>query len=197
MSDSVVSGVGRSGFAAPVADAQACFRAVLGAMAHPGRPHEVTAALAPPAPLEIAAASVLLALVDADTSLWLDPDAAAARPWLAFHCGATLVEELPRAGFVLACSLPDLAALACGTDEAPEGGATLILQVPSLQRGASYRLAGPGLRDDGRLVASGLGPGFPGAWQANHARFPRGFDLLLCAGRSVAALPRGVRVEPA
>jgi len=74
------------GFADPVTSAQACFRAVLDAMAHPGRiktAPEVTA----PAPLCAALGAVLLTLVDPETPLWLDPEAAAARAWIGFHTG--------------------------------------------------------------------------------------------------------------
>ncbi len=38
--------------------------------------------------LDRATAAVLLTLVDADTTLWLDGAAGAAREWVAFHCGA-------------------------------------------------------------------------------------------------------------
>ena len=61
---------------------------VLDAMARPGQVHEVGKAIDPPAPLCAAAASVLLTLVDNETPLWLDPAAAEARSWIAFHTGA-------------------------------------------------------------------------------------------------------------
>ena len=80
------------GFADPVEEAQATFRAVLDAMARPGTLHRAGERLAPPVPLDQAAAAVLLTLVDNETPLWLDAAAAAARDWLAFHCGATVVE---------------------------------------------------------------------------------------------------------
>ncbi|HZF78124.1 MAG TPA: phosphonate C-P lyase system protein PhnH [Acetobacteraceae bacterium] len=46
-----------------------------------------------------------------------------------------------------------------------------------------------------RLLVGGLPPGFVAAWGANRARFPRGIDVILCAGDRVAALPRTVRIE--
>ena len=42
-----------------------------------------------------------------------------------------------------------------------------------------------------------LPAGFAAAWAANHAKFPRGIDLILCAGTEIAALPRSVRITSA
>jgi alpha-D-ribose 1-methylphosphonate 5-triphosphate synthase subunit PhnH len=178
------------GFADPVVGAQACFRAVLDAMARPGRIHAVTGVTAP-APLCDAAAAVLLTLVDHETPLSLDPDAAAARAWIAFHTGASF----DGAAFVLALSLPDLATLPNGTDEMPETSATVILQVSALGSGQRYILEGPGLRYPTELCVDGLSANFVPIWQLNHALFPRGVDLILCAGRNLTALPRSVTVS--
>ncbi len=78
------------GFADAGAQSQRCFRAVLDAMAHPGRIVAVTGPT-PPAPLHAATGAVLLTLLDADTPTWLDGACAPAESWLAFHCGALLV----------------------------------------------------------------------------------------------------------
>lgn len=183
------------GFADPVQEAQSTFRAVLDAMARPGTLHQAGVHLTPPPPLDPATAAVLLTLVDNETPLWLDAAAAMARDWLAFHCGAVVVAELSSAAFAVALSLPDLAALSAGSHEAPEESATLILQLPALGAGTRYRLNGPGLRAPASLAASGLPPGFVAAWQRNHALYPRGTDIILCAGTTLAALPRSVSIE--
>jgi alpha-D-ribose 1-methylphosphonate 5-triphosphate synthase subunit PhnH len=192
MSDETLS----AGFADPVGDAQSCFRAVLDAMAHPGRVHQVLG-VAAPAPLCNAAGAVLLTLVDHETRLWLDPALQAARGWLAFHTGAPAEPALDRATFAVAASLPDLAALPAGIDEIPEASATLILQVRSLSSGARFELSGPGLRAPASLAVDGLPAGFAALWAENHALFPRGVDLILCAGNHLAALPRSVTVQQA
>ena len=57
------------GFADPVGAAQTTFRAVLGAMAEPGRILDVAVDLTPPRPLGRAAAAVVLSLLDDDTPL--------------------------------------------------------------------------------------------------------------------------------
>jgi alpha-D-ribose 1-methylphosphonate 5-triphosphate synthase subunit PhnH len=92
---------------------------------------------------------------------------------------------------------PGSSAFHLGTDEAPEASATLILQIASLTTGRRYRLEGPGLRQPAILIADGLPPDFAAIWQRNHALFPCGIDLILCAGNRLAALPRSVSVQEA
>jgi alpha-D-ribose 1-methylphosphonate 5-triphosphate synthase subunit PhnH len=192
-----MSGIALPGFAEPVAGAQACFRAVLDAMARPGQVRAACVGLTPPAPLVPASAAVLLTLVDHDTPLWLDTAAGGAREWIAFHCGAAIVADASSCSFALGLSLPDLAGLPAGSHEAPETAATLILQVRSLAIGQRFRLEGPGLRDPAVLAVDGLPSGFAEIWQRNHALFPRGVDVVLCAGSQLAALPRSVTVQEA
>ncbi len=184
----------RPGFADPATDSQSCFRAMLDAMSRPGTVHQAGAGLLPPAPLDPATAAALLTLVDADTPLWLDPAAGAAWDWLAFHCGAH-AGALGSATFACALAMPPLAGLNAGSDLAPEDSATLILQVPALGRGRAYRLSGPGLREPATLQVEGLPAGFPAQWQANHALYPRGVDLVLTAGDRLCALPRTTWLE--
>jgi alpha-D-ribose 1-methylphosphonate 5-triphosphate synthase subunit PhnH len=183
------------GFADPVAGAQSCFRAVLDAMARPGQIREAGIALTPPAPLAPATAAVLLTLLDYDTPLWLDQAAAPSRAWIGFHCGAPIVPMIEACSFALALSLPEFSTLPAGSHEAPENAATLILQVNAFGRGRTYRLAGPGLRTPALLSVDGLPAGFASAWQDNHALFPRGVDIILCAGTSLTALPRSVALQ--
>jgi alpha-D-ribose 1-methylphosphonate 5-triphosphate synthase subunit PhnH len=183
------------GFADPVTEAQATFRAVLDAMARPGTIHRAGQHLAAPAPFDGATAAVLLTLVDHETPLWLDAEAAPARDWLAFHCGAVLVPEPDTACFAVALSLPDLARFSAGSHEAPEGSATVVLQVPALASGTRYRLSGPGLREPEELSVTGLPPWFITQWQQNRTLFPRGLDVILCAGTMLTALPRSVSIE--
>ena len=108
------------GFADPVGEAQATFRAVLDAMARPGRLHRVGERLTAPAPLDPATAAVLLTLVDHETPLWLDAAAAAARDWMAFHCGAMIDRRAARGGLRRGAVAARSDALSAGTHEAPE-----------------------------------------------------------------------------
>lgn len=182
------------GFAEPVAAAQACFRAVLDAMSRPGHVMRAGAGLTAPGPLESSTAAVLLTLCDAETPLWLDPAAASARDWVTFHCGSPIV-GCEAASIAVGLRWSGLDGLSAGTDEAPETGATLILQVAGFGRGVGFRLAGPGLRASAVIQVDGLPAEFVAAWAANHALFPRGVDLILCAGDTLAALPRTTSVE--
>jgi alpha-D-ribose 1-methylphosphonate 5-triphosphate synthase subunit PhnH len=183
------------GFADPVASAQACFRATLDALARPGSVHGAGAGLTPPDPLDPATAAVLLTLADAETPLWLGPGCEAARDWLAFHCGVAFALDIGAATFAVALSLPDLATMNAGTDEGPEESATLVLQVRGFGTGQALMLAGPGLAAPARLLVDGLPANFPALWAANHALFPRGVDIILCAGTSLAALPRSLAIR--
>lgn len=181
-----------AGFADPVLDAQRCFRAVLEAMSRPGRVQRVPALPEVPPGLSPAAAAVLLTLADADTPLRLAVGEAAAA-WVRFHCGARLVPAA-EAAFVLDPAAP-LASLPAGSEEEPERGATLLLEVAGLAEGSGWRLTGPGIRDAHRLRVDGAPPGFLRDWSANRTRFPRGVDVILCAGDRIAALPRTVCIE--
>jgi alpha-D-ribose 1-methylphosphonate 5-triphosphate synthase subunit PhnH len=154
----------------------------------------VGAALRPPVPLDAATAAMLLTLIDHDAPLWLAADCAPARDWIAFHCGAAFTPDPGRAAFAVATALPDLSLFPAGSDDSPEDSATLIVQVRGFGFGQTLRLQGPGLRTPETLAVVGLPHDFPAIWARNHAQFPRGVDLLLCAGTTLAALPRSVSV---
>ena len=156
--------------------------------------HVVGAALTPPAPLSRALAGVLLALADGETLLHLADGFGDAREWIGFHCGSGF-GPAGEADFVVASAMPDLAGLRLGTDDMPETGATLILQVKALGEGVEFMLSGPGIKETQGFAVDGLPDGFVAAWAANHALYPLGVDLILCAGDRVACFPRSLTVE--
>lgn len=180
------------GFADPVHDAQAAFRALLEATARPGTVVSFPQPDAPPT-LPPAAAAIALALCDGDTPLWLDSRLAnpPVREWLRFHAASPIVADPGVAAFAFAGG--DEApsdALATGTDEAPERSATLVLMVEAFGTGCALRLAGPGIAGETVLRVAGLPNGFA-AWRArNLALYPRGVDVVLVSGTEAAALPR-------
>jgi len=71
----------------------------------------------------------------------------------------------------------------------------VLIQVETLTSGRGRRLTGPGIKTEARLEARGLPAAFWGSLRDNHALFPRGVDVLLTAGRQLAALPRTTAVE--
>jgi alpha-D-ribose 1-methylphosphonate 5-triphosphate synthase subunit PhnH len=189
-----------AGLADPTLDSQRIFRSLLEVMAHPGRIVDVAVELQAPSPLHPAAAAACLTMLDFDTPLWLDE--AAARPdaveWLRFHSGAPIVSRPQAARFALIADpqgMPSPDTFDSGTAEYPERSATLIVQVQGLLGGTGRRLRGPGIADEARLEVLGVPDAFWTWMAANHALFPCGIDVVLSAGRVIAALPRTTEVE--
>lgn len=192
------------GFANPTLGAQSSFRAVLHALAHPGAIVVLPDAPEAPAPLNPAAAALALALCDADTPLWQDGGGGVAE-WLRFHTGAP-ASVSHEARFLIATGVPPaLAGLALGSDESPQDGATLFLQVEAIAAGtgpamaghARLRLSGPGIESTTDLRITGLPAGMVAQRAALAVLFPRGLDIVLCAGSCIAALPRTTQVQEA
>lgn len=187
------------GFSDPVAGAQAVFRTVLDAMAHPGRIHEIGADNGVPDGLSPAMTAILLTLIDVDAPLWLPPGVSTGTArFLRFHCGSRIVEQPDQAAFVAVPAghaAPLLRQCRQGDPAYPDRSATLILEVESFEGGSALRLTGPGIRHEAHLAARGLPGDFPAQWQANHQRFPLGVDALLTQGRLICGLPRTCRME--
>lgn len=186
------------GFADPVLDAQAAFRALLDAMARPGRITSLPEFPEPPAGLAPAAAAVALALCDGDTPVWLDQAAQPAAAWLRFHAGCRIVADPAEAAFVFAMrEAPAMATLDAGLDQYPDRAATLVLAVAGFGTGAALRLAGPGIPGATSVQVAGLPEKFLAERAANHAQFPRGVDCILVAGQHALCLPRTTKLETA
>lgn len=141
-------------------------------------------------------------------------DSPGTRAWLRFHTGVRPLAVGEPAAFTVARA-EDLSpaawqAIDLGTDEAPQRGGTLIVEVPLLhalatapdpaRAGASagsaavLSLRGPGIADVHHLAVGGL----PGAFWAHRQQlrplYPRGFELVLVCGRHLAAIPRATRL---
>jgi alpha-D-ribose 1-methylphosphonate 5-triphosphate synthase subunit PhnH len=195
------------GFSDPVLASQAVFRTVMEAMARPGSIAEVDVAMAPPAPLGIAAAALALALLDFETPFWLDPTLAAAPEidgWLKFHTGAPRSADAESAAFAFIAepgAMPGFDAFCLGSIEYPDRSTTLVLEVGALTAQAAmterdaFHLSGPGIKGSRSLAASPLPADFAERMATNHALFPRGVDVVLTCGRRLAALPRSVQLS--
>ena len=188
------------GFAEPVLDAQAAFRATLDAMSRPGRIEELALRLDPPAGVDAATAACCLTLLDGDTPVWVAPHAAADRvaAWSAFHTGAPLAASAADAAFAIVLDASALSALDgfdWGTDEEPQRGATLVVQVPTIAGQGGWTLSGPGIATHTALRVDGLPASFLAERRAMASAFPRGLDILFTSGTRLAALPRTTILE--
>ncbi|MGA0539792.1 phosphonate C-P lyase system protein PhnH [Neotabrizicola sp. VNH66] len=179
------------GFAEPAVQSAQAFRAIMEAMARPGRIFPVTGA-EPPAPLSVAAGVMLLTLTDPTTPLHLAgaADCPAVRGWVAFHTGAPLVSA-EEARFALGtwAALQPVTHFRIGEPSYPDRAATLIVEMDRLEAEGAV-LTGPGIA---RKAALSLPE--TAAFRANRALYPLGFDTILTCGTRLAALPRSTRVE--
>jgi alpha-D-ribose 1-methylphosphonate 5-triphosphate synthase subunit PhnH len=177
------------GFADLPVDASHAFRAVMTAMARPGKIVSLCGAQ-PPAPLSIAAGVVILTLCDPETPLYLGAshDTPQVRDWITFHTGAPFAAA-KNAMFALGAwtdlPLPDFP---IGTAEYPDRSTTLIVESLTLANdGAALR--GPGIKDEAALSLPETQ-----TFQANTALFPLGLDFIFTCNDRLAALPRTTRV---
>lgn len=189
-----------------VAGSQAIFRAVLDAMARPGRLGRLPVAdarcpVAGCAPL----AALLLTLLDHEVTFAVVP--AAGDHALADRLSDYLTvvtgsrpAPLDRADYVVALGglAPGcLERLKRGTLTYPDASATLLILVPSLTagRGLPAALAGPGVPSETVVQLAGLTPADLVALAEVNAEFPLGVDVVLVdAAGAVVGLPRSTRV---
>ncbi|TCO73039.1 phosphonate C-P lyase system protein PhnH [Rhodovulum euryhalinum] len=179
------------GFTDTPREAAIAFRAMLEAMARPGRIFDIAGAT-PPMPLSIAAGTALLVLADGTTPVHLAGahDAPGVRDWITFHTGAPLAARGEAALAVgdWAGLLP-LDAYRIGVPEYPDRSATLIVEMAALTSSGA-RLTGPGIETEHRLSLPEIA-----AFRTNRALFPLGIDFFFTADARIAALPRTTHVE--
>lgn len=192
-----MSAVPAPGLPDRVHDAQRSFRAALQALARPGR---VQCAGSPIAGLSLgpAMAWLLLTLADDDTPVWWQQEGQALSRWLRFHTGAPVAQQPEQAAFAGVTDvgrMPPLDAFGAGSAAAPELSTTLLVEVATLQDGPRVQGHGPGIETAVDLRIGGLPAGFWSQWNANHARFPLGVDILFTCGDQVLGLPRTSRVR--
>jgi len=87
-------------------------------------------------------------------------------------------------------NLPPLFEPSLGTLESPELGATILLTVAALGKGAAWQLCGPGIAATQALAIAGLDPAWLAHRQVWNDGFPLGVDLILMDANSFVALPR-------
>lgn len=193
-----------AGFSRPVFESQSTFRAVLQAMANPGRTVPVPVTAQGPQGWSGSMAALVLTLCDMDTSIWLDPTAASpeALRFVRFHCGSPQASAPHEAAFAVVLEpkdMPALRAFTPGTAEFPERSSTVLLWSANLgQAGSGARasnIQGPGIDGRGELPLHWLPEGFVEQWRANAGLFPCGVDVILVGPEAVVGLPRTVTME--
>jgi len=180
-----------------VHDSQQAFRAVLDALARPGQVRHIGPALAG-MDLGGALARLLLSLSDDETPVWWQCADADLQQWLRFHTGAPLAEWPDAASFSVlqdSARMPSLADFAAGTAASPEFSCTVFIELPELAGGPTLEWIGPGIQSVQRVGLQGLPADFWAQWQANHAAFPQGVDIIFTCGENALGLPRTTRVR--
>ena len=180
-----------------VHESQQAFREVLNALARPGQVHRIGSAL-PGVALGGAMARLLLSLCDDETPVWWQLPDAGLQHWLRFHTGATVPAQAGAACFAVFTDVGQglsLADFCCGTAESPEFSATLLIELPGLAGGPALAWRGPGIQQVQTVALPGLPDDFWAQWQANHAAFPQGVDIIFTCGEQALGLPRTTRVR--
>jgi alpha-D-ribose 1-methylphosphonate 5-triphosphate synthase subunit PhnH len=196
------------GFNDPVSDSQRIFRGALQALSHPGEIVELTPEAAIPDQAQPSAAVLLLALLDADSRLWLSPTIATsdAAHWIVFHTNCKLVDHPALADFAWAQSLDEMPALSCfnqGTDEYPELSTTCLLNVAGLEKESNTEpvitLQGPGILGINQLCFKAMKrpdlESLLSQCQTNYLQFPKGVDIFLCGVNQIVGLPRTTKLS--
>lgn len=100
--------------------------------------------------------------------------------------------------FFATSSLTGLSGIPTGSREAPEEGATVVIEIDAISEECGslcVEATGAGLLAARRVFFSGLNKGVITDHMALRESYPCGVDLLLCAGKKVLALPRHLRLE--
>ncbi|MBO6862593.1 MAG: phosphonate C-P lyase system protein PhnH [Alphaproteobacteria bacterium] len=188
------------GFSNPVHDSANAFRAILDAMARPGRIVDLPALPEPPKGFDAAAAVLALSLLDDDTPVWIDPGLrnAALDAYLRFHAGCPIVERTDRCrfAFVAVEAFAELVEdLPIGDPDYPDRSATAIVLCDGLTGGVRRALRGPGIQDVAHLAPKGMtGEGWESLTR-NQVLFPLGIDTIFVSKGQIAALPRSIRIS--
>lgn len=187
------------GFVNPVHDAQNTFRALLAAIAQPGKVFEISVTNHTEIiHVKPAYAAACLTLLDLETQVWLQSGFSKEfKAWLLFHAGCNFVSTPNFANFALIHdleALPELSNFCLGTDEQPEASTTLLIPVASWEGGQSVELIGPGILGN-RRISPKLPSHFWDCWKANHQAYPQGVDVFLFTDDRVMGLPRTVSVR--
>lgn len=193
------------GFQDPVLESQEAFRALLNAMAYPGRMASFRIPGKIPKDLHPASWIVLLTLADDSVRFWTDLPIDHETRWVIQSvCHARTVQEPQEADLALVTDPSTTLAVPVnfqiGTESEPYLGATVIVQVsafgtvPESAPGDALLLSGPGIREKTSLFVVGCPRSFWDWRTGLEALYPRGVDVLLTHEMHLVAVPRSTHV---
>ena len=187
-----------AGFDQPIEQSQQAFRLILKALSEPGVIVELPDVPAWGA-LNTASTAVLLTLADQETPLQLCAELKSEQVLtnIHFHTGAALAnrpEDIHLAVWDDQLQPAELSALPHGSEVSPEFGATLVVQVATLEGSDGLQLSGPGIEKQ-REISPSLPTALRNYLLGRPQRFPLGLDIILTSGGRLMALPRTTRVE--
>lgn len=185
-------------------ESQRVFRALLDALAHPGRSYELPADIRGRAPMAVVP---LLALADLEVTVAVepDPDGWAAALTLATGAPARSLTDAEWIAFLEPPGADVLATLDRGSAYAPERGTRIVIAAGSLTApgeseasgGATVvRLTGPGVDGHATFAVDGIDGDMFGALARINAEFPAGIDTwLVTDDGTVVAIPRSSTID--
>jgi alpha-D-ribose 1-methylphosphonate 5-triphosphate synthase subunit PhnH len=184
-------------FTSAARESQAVFRAVLQALARPGRIYQLPAVREFPRADARYGYAILAALADGEVSICLTGASEAECAFASLGTGARL-SRVGEADYALALEDDPTVpiSLTRGELETPEDGATLVALVRRIGAdGLALSCAGPGVRSSTRLRVAGLSSETMAARNVACSAYPLGIDLILVDvdGR-VAGIPRTTTV---
>jgi len=189
----------QKGFHSETVDSQTVFRAVLDAMANPGKIMEMPIEIDSPKGIAPAAGAVLMTLLDFETPLWsnLEHDSDGIQ-WLRFHTGAPFTRAKKNAAFALCTDydqLGDPEDFDLGTIESPQESTTLIVHTRGIDERATLRLSGPGIQTHTHLKLTGVPHKFFQQRAKLFDTYPLGVDMIFVCDTIFVAIPRTTRLE--
>ena len=181
---------------------QRIFRQVMQAFSRPGNIYSVADDISQTPYAPGAATQILLAMLDSETSLFISKSTSKHRldDYLRFHTACNMAQQPNDAQFSyfsISDNLPHLSEMAIGSDEYPDQGATILIEVSEFKVDAvtGVSISGPGLKEPKRIDIVGIANSFWQERQTLQKEFPKGIDLLFCCGLEFIGLPRSTQVE--
>jgi phosphonate C-P lyase system protein PhnH len=184
-------------------DSQNQYRIILDGFAQPGIVNYFEKEdLNPPKPANKAMANIAMALLNSDTSVFVDSFFGSFIEYLQLNTSVPN-KSVDEAEFIFlhGNSIPDYIST-CNKGELlyPEKGSTIIILVDSLnsdtQENITLILKGPGIKTERHLKISGISPQIIDAIKEANSSFPLGNEIIITdKNNGFVAIPRSSKIE--